>query len=193
MDVETVMKQHENLIYQIAKKFYNADLEDLYQAGRIGILKAIKNYKESNAQFGTYAYEYIFGEMYKLASENRAIKLNRKVLQFCKKIEEAKDRLAQKMNRIPTTEEIAVFLNIEPSLIEECIVSSANILSMDHSTEDDNNFYDCIPETNAIQVDDQVDLKTSIETLNPEEQQIINYRYYNDLTQSEVAKKMGMM
>ena len=67
---EKLIKDNEKLIYSIAKRFYNMDLEDLYQAGCLGIHKAYKQYSlDSKAKFSTFAYQYIFGEMYLLAQQ----------------------------------------------------------------------------------------------------------------------------
>ena len=75
-----LIKANEGLIYKIASKYskyYN--IEDLYQVGSIGIIKAYKKYREDcNAKFSTYAYNYIFGEMYALAN-NKEIKLNKDI------------------------------------------------------------------------------------------------------------------
>ena len=61
MDETQTYLQYEALIYKIAKRFYGVELEDLFQAGVLGILKAYKNYrKEGNAKFSSYAYDYIY-------------------------------------------------------------------------------------------------------------------------------------
>ncbi len=65
MELETLIKLHEKLIYKIASNFYGAPKEDLYQAGIISIIKAYNNYVDNGTtKFTTYAYDYIFGEMY---------------------------------------------------------------------------------------------------------------------------------
>ena len=80
-ELEQIIKLHEKLIYKIATKFYEAPKEDLYQAGVIGIIKAYNNYVPTeNSKFTTYAYNYIFGEMYEFANNLRTIKLNKKPL-----------------------------------------------------------------------------------------------------------------
>ena len=71
--IEDIIKSNEKMIYKLTNKFYGVDKEDLFQAGVLGLLKALKNYKESDAKFSTYAFEYIYGEMYNLAL-NKTIK-----------------------------------------------------------------------------------------------------------------------
>ena len=77
MNKEQIINENVGLIYMIAKKFYNVPKEDLFQAGVLGLLKAYQNYDESyGAKFTSFAYTYIYGEMYTLAN-NRQIKINK--------------------------------------------------------------------------------------------------------------------
>ena len=97
-ELEQIITLHEKLIYKIATKFHEVSKEDLYQAGVIGIIKAYNNYnKQSDTKFTSYAYNYIFGEMYELANNTRTIRLNKNILKTYKKIEQAKQQLAQKL------------------------------------------------------------------------------------------------
>ena len=69
--IETIIKNNERLIYSIASNFKNyKSIEDLYQAGCLGLLTAYKNFDiTKDCKFTTYAYPYIFGEMRKLVRE----------------------------------------------------------------------------------------------------------------------------
>ena len=76
MDIETVIELNKGLIISCVNKFYNVAKEDLYQAGVVGLLKAYKNYKyDGKTKFSSYAYKYIYGEMYLLAA-NKNIKIS---------------------------------------------------------------------------------------------------------------------
>ena len=74
--LEDLYESNKYLIYAIAKKFYGVEKEDLIQAGCLGLINAIKNYNNPNTNFSSYAYKYIFGEMYELSLRSRDIKLN---------------------------------------------------------------------------------------------------------------------
>lgn len=190
-DLETIIKLHEKLIYKIATKFHDVPTEDLYQAGVIGIIKAYNNFHtQSNTKFTTYAYNYIFGEMYEFANNMRSIKLNKNILKLYKKIEQTKHLLSQKLGTIPSIKEVASFLGIEESLISEIEMCTSNIMSLDIETERP------IHETISTEKDNintnNIDLKDSMSTLTKEEKAIINYRYFKDFTQSETAKILGM-
>lgn len=191
MELETIIKLHEKLIYKIASKFYDAPKEDLYQAGVIGIIKAYKNYVDNGTtKFTTYAYDYIFGEMYELNSGLRTIKLNKKILSLYKKIEQANATLSQNLNRMPTTTELAAFLEIPEETIYQVYESTQSIMSIDVETE--RPVYETISNPKDNIDTNSIDLQESLNTLNPDEREIINYRYFKDYTQSETAKILGM-
>ena len=113
MSIHQLFKDNEKLIYKISTYFYNVDKKDLYQAGLLGLLKAYNNYHQNaTCKFSSYAYDYIYGEMYNLAN-NRLIKTNSKLLKLYNMIEKARYTLAQKYERVPSNEEVASFLNID--------------------------------------------------------------------------------
>lgn len=190
-ELETIINIHEKLIYKIATKFHDVPKEDLYQAGVIGLIKAYNNFvNTSTTKFTTYAYNYIFGEMYEFVNNMRSIKLNKNILRTYKKIEEAKLHLAQILNHHPTTSEIAEFLKIDEIVISEIYECTSTIMSLDIETE--RPIYETVSnEKDNISITN-IDLQDSINTLTQEEQQIINYRYFKDFSQSETAKILGI-
>ena len=191
IELEQIITLHEKLIYKIASKFHEVSKEDLYQAGIIGIIKAYNNYnKQSDTKFTTYAYNYIFGEMYELANNTRTIKLNKNILKTYKKIEQAKQHLTQKLGYYPSIQEVSSFLSIPETIIHEIETCTNTIMSLDSNEE--RSVYETIPNPNETITTDNIDLKDSLGILTEEEKQIINYRYYKDFTQSETARILGM-
>ena len=88
--LEELIKSSTGLIWAVAKRFYGVDKNDLYQAGVLGVVKAYQNYvDDGKSKFSTYAYNYIFGEMYALAN-NKEIKLNKDINRLIKMIEMGK-------------------------------------------------------------------------------------------------------
>lgn len=191
MDLEQIIKLNEKLIYKISTKFYGVSKEDLYQAGVIGVIKAYKNYIVNNTtNFSTYAYKYIYGEMYELVNNLRSIKLSKDVLKIYKQIEKTKYLLTQKLNKVPSLNEIAEYLNIDILLIQQIINSTSTIMSLDAETEQP--LYETLASDTKVPLSSIIDIKDSLNTLDEQEKQIINYRYFKDYTQSETAKIMGM-
>ncbi len=193
MDTETLIKNNIPLIKKVATKFYNIPFEDLFQAGCIGILKAYKNYqKNGTTKFSTYAYDYILGEMYECVYKSQKIKVSKDLIRLKRKIDLTKNILSQKLNRQATKVDVANFLGLDVSLIDMAINSTNEMLSLDNPLDNEKNFYETIAIKENLSLDDKIALKESIENLNNCEKQIINYRYFKDYTQSEVAKKLNM-
>ena len=191
MELEQIITLNEKLIYKIASKFFDVPKEDLYQAGVIGIIKAYKNYKQdSTTKFTTYAYNYIYGEMYELANNLRSIKLSKDVLKIYKQIEKTKYLLAQQLNRIPSIQEIASYLQIDELLINQIINSTNQIMSLDE--DEKRPLYETVSTETKIPQSQIIDIKDSINTLDDCEKEIIKYRYFKDYTQSETAKILGI-
>ena len=189
---EIILSQDlESLIKSIAKKFYNVEKKDLYQAGYIGAIKAFNNYKiDSDIKFSTFAYKYIFGEMFELAKDNRNIKLNKNYLKIYKNIKKAKSLLTQKFNREPSLKEISMYLEIDLNLLNDVIITSSEILSLDNESLNESNLYAFIGNNNDFV--DSFLIKDSIDKLDINEKKVINYRYYFGYTQEEVAKILGI-
>jgi RNA polymerase sporulation-specific sigma factor len=191
MELEQIIRLNEKLIYKISSKFFDVPKEDLYQAGVIGIIKAYKNYKQdSTTKFSTYAYNYIYGEMYELANNLRSIKLSKDVLKIYKQIERTKYLLAQQLNRIPSIQEISSYLQIDELLINQIINSTNQIMSLDE--DEKRPLYETVSTETKIPQSQIIDIKDSINTLDDCEKEIIKYRYFKDYTQSETAKILGI-
>ena len=193
MNTEDIIKANIPLIKKIATKFYNASFEDLFQAGCMGVLKAYRNYQNNGVtKFSTYAYDYIFGEMYECVYKNQKLKVSKDLLRLARKIDVAKDVMNQKLHRQATYEEIANFLGLDISLIYEAINCSCEPVSLDKSLDDDKNYYETIPSYEALSLDEKLTLQDGLTNLSKEEQQIILWRYFEDMTQTQIARKLKM-
>ena len=110
------------LIKKIAKSFYGIEYEELMQVGRIGLYNAYNHYdKNSDTKFSTFAYQYIFGEMYNLAIQYKTIKPNRDILKITKLVEKTKILLTQKLGKEPSISDIALYLEMDENVINNAI------------------------------------------------------------------------
>lgn len=177
------------LIYEIMKHFYGIEREDLFQQGAIGVIKAYKNFvDDGTVKFSSYAFKSIFGEMFKLAMQKQ-IKVSPTYLKLYRSIETARYTLAQRLGYVPTNDEVALFLEQDIRIIEQAIVAgSIMVSSLDKACDEDRSIYETIPKEESISLDDRLLLKEGLEQLNAEERKIIEYRYFKDMTQSEVAR-----
>lgn len=178
--------EYDGLIYSIINRYSNRyDREDLYQVGMIGLINAFKHFnKNKDAKFSTYAYYYIYGEINKYIRESSSLKLSRDLIELNKKIIEVRGILSQRLGREPTNLEISLYLDISVELVDNAVISTSEVDSIDDNI-DYLKFYDNISP-------DVLDLRNEINKLSDDERSLIYARYYNELTQSETSDILGI-
>lgn len=192
--LEKLLEENKKLIYSISK-YFDGDKEDLFQVGVLGFIRAYKNYiPNKEVKFTTYAFPYILGEMKKYRRENKIIKVNKEINQLNKKIEEAINFLEQRLMREPSIKEISIFLEIEETYIEEAIKSRNFVNSLDDVLSEDNSLslYDILEDKSNMPLENMLALKEAISNLSDEEKQIINSRYFEDKTQTQISNVLGI-
>ncbi|MBR3198655.1 MAG: sigma-70 family RNA polymerase sigma factor [Bacilli bacterium] len=191
-EITEIILKNETFIYSIAKKFSKyKNKEDLFQVGCIGMIEAYKNFDETKGtKFTTYAYNYVYGQMSKYVREDHIIKLNRELNTIKSKIEKAKEHLSQCLMREPTNKEISDFLEIDEDTIGK-ILNYKDPYSMEENYADELSMYEIISDKEK-DYNTLIALKMEIEKLNEPEKTIMIKRYYEDLTQTEIAKKLGL-
>ena len=180
---EDILK-YEPLVNSIASKFYNVPKEDLIQAGFLGLTKARENYNiNSGCKFSTYAYQYIYGEMYTTAFGSKPIYVNKDAMRIYNKVKKARELMMQKENRNVTYDEVCKYLNIDINTFLDILNSLSANISIENTelnlTKHDN-------------IDELILLKESLEILSSLEKSVMNMRYLNDLSQDETAKVLGL-
>ena len=177
---------YDGLIYKIISKYSNRfDKDDLYQVGMIGLIDAYKHYNSSyGTKFSTFAYYYIVGEVNKYIRENNGIKISKGLIELKQKILKCRDSMTQKLGRIPTNLEIALYLDEDEELINNALIATDEVTSIDEQVNLLKSYDDTSPEV--------LDLKSEIGKLSINEQKLIYARYYEELTQSETSDILGM-
>lgn len=183
--MDTVL-DYEGLIYSIISKYPSRfDKDDLFQAGMLGLVDAYKHFDpHANTKFSTYAYYYIVGEVNKYIKECSSLKIGKDLIELKKKIIKVSDLMTQKLGRIPSNLEIALYLDVSEEDVNEALISTDEVSSI----EDAFNYLESNDNLNA----DILDLKIEINKLSKEEKDIIISRYFEGLTQSEISKKLGI-
>lgn len=193
------LQEYEGRIVAYASKFrYYYDMDDLIQVGRIGLLNALDHYDPSqNTKFSSYAFLYIKGEILKYVRENKNIKISKELSSLVKPIERAREVLRQRLQKEPTIDEVSHFLEIDRSVIEEVMLSQEFVRSLDYALNEDDegkemNLYHTLAYEEVGYDADVLDLKQAVEDLDEEERKLISCRYFEDMTQSETSKVLGV-
>ena len=177
--------EYDGLIYSIISKYPKKyDREDLYQVSMIGLIDALKHYNSNyDTKFSTFAYYYIVGEINKYIRENSSLKVSKNLVDLKNKIIKTKESMNQKLGREATNLEISLYLEIDENLVIEAL-SFDDVTSIDDSQFEISSYDNTSPEV--------LDLRFELEKLSEKERNLIYSRYYEELTQSETSKILGI-
>ncbi len=199
---EKLVSENTGLIWSIVKRFQGRgyELEDLYQIGAIGLLKCIEKFDVTiNVKFSTYAVPMIMGEIKRFLRDDGMIKVSRPLKELAVKAKYVRQTLIHKTGREVTIGELAKELDVPVEELAAAMDADREIESIYATVYQDsngsNNMYllDKIKQNdNGEKLIEKITLKEMLNQLTPKEKQIILLRYFEDKTQSEIAKKMGI-
>ena len=192
--INDLINDNKWLIDSIARKFSLVEYEDLYHVGVIGLMNAYKNFdKRSGVKFSSYARDWVYGEIYKYATrDNKNIKVSSDILKKYKEIEKVKDMLSQYNGRIPTDLEIANYMEVSTLYIWDIKCKVINTVSADSDNDEVIGIYDKVGVIPLEYDSNIMDLNKELETLGSPEKEIILMKYYEGMSQSEIAKVLNM-
>jgi RNA polymerase sigma-B factor len=192
-----------NLVRYLARKFANRGepLEDLIQVGMIGLINAIDRFDPNRGiRFATYATPTIVGEIRRYFRDRGwAVKVPRRLQELSLAASKAADDLAQDLNRAPTVAEIAARLAVsEEEALEAIDLGDLYQLpSLDSALGEDSDDSHAVLADYVGEVDAEMErferrtrLAQAVNALPPREKQIIQLRFFHNLSQTEVAKRM---
>ncbi|HHV50709.1 MAG TPA: RNA polymerase sporulation sigma factor SigG [Clostridiales bacterium] len=188
------------LVLSVVQRFTQRgeNLDDLFQVGCIGLLKAIDNFDRNlQVKFSTYAVPMIIGEIRRYLRDNNSIRISRSMRDVAYKAMQIKEKLTNDKLRDPTIEEIAAEMDmpkedvvlalesiVEPVSLYEPVYSDGGdtIYIMDQvgDNNDDRNWLD------------EIALKEAIRNLNEREKKILYLRFFKGMTQIEVSSEIGI-
>jgi RNA polymerase sporulation-specific sigma factor len=190
------IEEYSKLIYSLTHYFEGYQhKEDLYQAGCLGLMMAYQNFDESyGVKFSTYAYSYILGEMKKLVREDKGLRVSKNLIKLNLQIERVKVELEQRLMREPTIKEIAEFLDLEVEELEEATQVIQNLVSLDMPivTDGKEMILSDFISSHDMDLDTLIAFKEELQNLTPLEKRLLEKRYMESRSQSEVALEFGM-
>lgn len=193
-DRNEIVLNNLGLVHSCANKFRNRGVEydDLFQAGCIGLLKAADKFDaERGFSFSTYAVPVILGEIKKIFRDGGSIKVGRALKEKSRIVLKKKDEIALELGREPTLVELANILKIEKTDVAMLLNASMPTVSLT-CADDEEKQADIPTESPEENVSNHLALHQVIETLDERDRKIIELRYFDGLTQSKTAEKLGM-
>lgn len=189
------------LVLSIIKKFNNRgeNINDIFQIGVIGLIKAIDNFDISQpVQFSTYAVPMIIGEIKRYLRDNSAFRITRSLRDLAYLISQEKEKYIREKNEEPTIDELCKITGSDKEDVILAIDSMVTPMSI----------YDCVYNDGGDQiylldqlknekeesenVIDKIAIEQILEKLSEKERHIIQKRYFNDKTQTELAEELGV-
>lgn len=188
------------LVFNLVQRFVNRgyELEDLFQIGTIGLIKAIDKFNLAyNVKFSTYAVPMIIGEIRRFLRDDNPVKVSRSMKENAYKINKAREQLTRELGREPTIHEIGENVGLS---VDEMITSleAVQMPTSIHETlyQDDGDPIYVIDqlsnEKDEINWFDRIALKEVLDKLSDKEKEIIQMRFFQDKTQTEVANLIGL-
>jgi len=197
---EKLINGNLKLVLSVIQKFSNRGetLDDLFQVGCIGLIKAIDNFDTSlDVRFSTYGVPMIIGEIRRHLRDNNSVRVSRSLRDLAYRAMQAKHEIMAKNNKEPTVDELAKNLQIskdylilaleavvEPISLYEPVFSDGNdtVYVMDQigNKNEDSNWLE------------EIALKESIKKLTKREKEIMQLRFFEGKTQMEVASEIGI-
>ena len=198
---ETLVQENLGLVGSVVKRFENRgyDREDLFQIGAIGLMKAIEKFDLSyEVRFSTYAVPMVTGEIRRFLRDDGMMKVSRSIKESGWRVKRSREKLEQEMGRSVTVQELADDTGLSTEEVAMAIDASEEVTSIYQTIyqSDGSELYlvdkmaDETPEEEQLL--NRVTVQQLLQTLAPEEQQLIRLRYFEGKTQSLVAENMGM-
>ena len=201
---DQLIVSHLILVRFLASKFKNRGepLDDLIQVGTIGLIKAIDRFDPSRGlEFTTYATPTILGEIKRhFRDKGWSVRVPRRLQELSAKVNQANDELTNELSRSPSVEEIAKRVGASVDDVLEAMESSSAYSSVPleggGSSDDDDapsviDHY-ATEDENLAASDDRIVLEDVIRDFSPREKDVIRMRFFEGMTQVEIAERLGI-
>ena len=198
--METLIKNNSGLVWNIVKRFIGRgyEIDDLYQIGSIGLIKAIKRFDINlDVQLSTYAVPYIMGEIKRFIRDDGIIKVSRQTKELSIKIKQIQSEYLNKNGEEITITKLSQILNVSKEEIAAAIESNNtvnSIYSVEGANDDERMLLEKISDNkdeynNLV---DKITLNELINNLDEREKKVVLLRYYKEQTQAQVGKTLGI-
>lgn len=189
------IEENLGLVHSLCRRFSGRGIEydDLYQAGCIGLIKATDAFDgERGVCFSTYAVPVIMGEIRRLFRDGGAVKVSRSVKELGMKINREKQNMEQQLCREPTVSELAAALSVSCEEITEAICAAQPTVSLTRDDDGEVSETDLPTISAEEEISDRLLIASALDKLDENEKQLVIYRYFEYLTQSQTAEKLSM-
>lgn len=182
------------LVHSIANRFRSrgADYDDLFQAGCVGLIKAVDNFDESlGYAFSSYAVPVIMGEIKRIFRDGGPIKVSRSLKEKSIRVQAIRDSFVNRELREPTITELSSLCDIDIDELSEVLNIISPVISLSYTDDDGDEEFD-IPVDDSDRLFDRLSINQAMKTLSQKEQSLIYYRFFEGKTQCDTARELGI-
>ncbi len=194
---EQLVEQNTGLVKNIALKFTGIgyEFEDLLQIGFIGLLKAVDRFDTKyDVMFSTYAVPMIMGEIKRYLRDDGRVKVSRQVKQDVRNMKRIRDEFCHEHGRAPKVSELAEKMEISTEELLNLMEASDAMGTLE--SLDDPDRPEAVTDGEYREAEERrinmIYLKSAIGRLGERERQVIVLRYFRDMTQQQIADKLGI-
>ena len=189
------------LVLSVIQKFLGRgeNMDDLFQVGCIGLIKAIDNFDvEQGVRFSTYGVPMIVGEIRRYLRDNSAIRVSRSMRDTAYRVLQAREKLMRESQREPTVEQIAKELDIPREEVVFAMDAIVDPVSLYEPVYSDGGDTLCVMDQVSDRANtdenwiEQIALKDAVDRLGEREKKILAMRFYQGKTQMEVSQEIGI-
>ena len=198
---DTFFEENVGLVYSVAKRFLGrgVEMEDLFQIGSIGLLKAVDKFDLSyDVRFSTYAVPMIVGEIKRFLRDDGILKVSRSLKESHYRVYQVREVLERKFGREPTLLELSQEMGVPVEELVLILESKMEVESLQKTIYQGEgteiSLLEKLPEKENQQdrILDRIFLEEILDTLDAKQRQLIYMRYYKDMTQTEIARELGI-
>ena len=182
------------LVHSIAKRFNNrgVEYEDVFQAGCLGLIKAVDNYDESKGfMFSTYVVPVIMGEIKRIFRDGGAVKVSRSLKEKSNYVNSLRYRFINDNNREPTLSELSEISKISVEELSEIAGIIVPAVSLSYIEDNDINEWD-LPVDNSEELFNKLTVSCLLSELEGKDRKLIYLRYFEGKTQSDTAALLNI-
>ena len=194
-DREILITENLGLVHSCAHRFTGRGIEyeDLFQAGCMGLVKAFDAFDtERGVRFSTYAVPVILGEMRRLFRDGGTVKVSRSLKELSLKTTKERENFLLKNGREPTVSELSERLSVSAEEVTEALCAAAPVISLTAGEDEGGGQTDVPVESPEDEITERLSVIKAISDLEEKDRTLIKYRYYENKTQTETAKILGM-
>lgn len=192
---QPLAQENLGLVHLCANRFRNRGIEyeELYSAGCIGLLKAVKAFDQSRGVlFSTYAVPVILGEIKRLFRDGGTIKVSRSTKELSLKLARLRQEHMLRSGEEPTVSQLAQLAQASEESVIEALSVSAAPLSLTQENDDGTRQVDIPVDAPDEEITEKLSLRQALSGLESRDKQLIALRYFRSLTQTQTAKVLGM-